>query len=138
MSFYDKIVRPTTQMLLKRMDTNPEEFDAINTVLYGSRSWATVVKNGEFNLVESVLIKRKMKGIHRKATEQRILELLLDGQAREESYDPQTMHSTMSRFSGTDLKKEGHIVYSPYNTPTYKSDRELVEELKATQQRTLK
>jgi len=100
MGFYDKIVRPTTQMLLKRMDDHPEEFDAVNSVLYGARSWATVVKNGEFNLVENVLIKRKMKGIHRKATERVILELLLDGQVREESYDTQTMHTTMSRFSG--------------------------------------
>ena len=115
MSFYDKIVRPTTQMLLKRMDTNPEEFDAVNTVLYGSKSWATIVKSGEFNLVENILIKRKMKGIHRKATEQAILGLLLDGQARQEEEDSDLniyQHTTVGRFSGQErfrISSDGNL-----------------------------
>lgn len=100
MGLYDKIVRPTTQMLLKRMDDHPEDFDGSTSGVYGSKSWLAVAKHGEFNLYERHLINKRVKANRRKETEQKILELLLDGQAREEDYDVQTMHTTTGRFSG--------------------------------------
>ena len=109
MSFYDKIVRPTTQMLLKRMDTNPEEFDSSGGSLIGSRTWLAIAKHGSFNWYERSLINKKTKALQRKATEQAILGLLLDGQARQEEEDSDLniyQHTTVGRFSVSIEKQE--------------------------------
>ena len=142
MSVYDKIVRPTTQMLLKRMDDYPEDFDANNTGLSVSRSWLSIVKHGSFNWYERSLINKKTKTLRRKATEQAILGLLLDGQARQEEPDSNIyQHTTVGRFSGQErmrLSSDGSLgIGGKFVVPTIKIGSETLteEDLRAIKKR---
>lgn len=115
MSLYDKIVRPTTQMLLKRMEDHPDDFDISLNAVLGSRSWLSVAKHGEFNWYERRLINKKVKANRRKETEQRILELLLDGQPKQEELDLESYNhiTTPTTFGMAQIKPEGkRVVYS--------------------------
>ena len=99
MRLKDKFISPTTQMLLKRMDDYPEDFVSVNSVVPFGNSWVDIAKHGDFSLIESILVKRKVRGIRRDATQKRILELLLDGQARQEPWENKYAHTTVGRFT---------------------------------------
>jgi len=68
------------QILLERMDTHAEDFMMPHSpfTLGGLKPWLELAKGGSFNLVERIIIRRKLKKVARQATKNRIIELLVE------------------------------------------------------------
>lgn len=114
-----RLVSEQVKILLERMETHSEEFckgllHSTGVGVYGNK-WDIVLTGGEFNPIEKFLLRRKMKNIRRKVTQQQILMTIMYGQEEE---DDSPRMSTASRFNtkprirqAKDLREE----YERYN-----------------------
>lgn len=93
------LVSPQVRMLLERMDMCPEEFVASELdigMLSRQSKWYRLLNDGEFNVVEKVLIHHKYKKLKRAATRTAIMDIILNGGQE----DPQVpLFSTTGRFN---------------------------------------
>ena len=98
--FKDKIVSQQVRMLLDRMDMHPKEFARAGHLGIGSTTkWGYTLESGEFNLLEKTLLKRKLKQLRRKVTQQEIMSLILTGRIElDEEDDVAPIFSTTGRF----------------------------------------
>lgn len=80
----DRFVSPQVRILLERMDLYPEEF----VRPYESRrvlaKWQEVIMDGAFNKIERFLIMRKFNKLQRKATQEVIMQTIMDDSKPEE------------------------------------------------------
>lgn len=70
------------EILLQRMDDYPEQFftsSSFSSRIGVLKSWSAIVERGHFNLVESFLIRKKLRSIRRRQTQNDIIECLVDG-----------------------------------------------------------
>lgn len=86
------LVSEQVKLVLERMDTHPEEFTG-NTSNGMYHKWDFLFSTGTFNRIEKFLLKRKMKELRRKITQQQILLTIMYGQE-----DVGPVMSTASRF----------------------------------------
>ena len=74
----DRFVSPQVRILLERMDLYPEEF----VRPYESRrvlaKWQEVIMDGAFNKIERFLVMRKFNKLQRKATQEMIMQTIMD------------------------------------------------------------
>lgn len=100
MRLYDKIVSQQVRMLLERMDMHPKEFARAGHLGIGSTTkWGYILESGEFNLLEQTLLKRKLKQLRRKVTQQEIMSVILTGRIEIEEEDKLApVFSTAGRF----------------------------------------
>lgn len=98
--FKDKIVSQQVRMLLDRMDMHPKEFARSGHLGIGSISkWDYILTSGGFNVIEKALLKRKLKQLRRKVTQQEIMSVILTGRIEFEEEDKAApMFSTTGRF----------------------------------------
>lgn len=96
----DRFVSPQVRILLERMDLYPEEFARAGHLGIGSTTkWDYILTSGEFNLLEKTLLKRKLKQLRRKVTQQEIMSLILTGRIElDEEDDVAPIFSTTGRF----------------------------------------
>jgi hypothetical protein len=103
-----KLVSEQVKILLERMDMHPEEFVPVLGRYYlpsGKQdAWNRILNNGQFSLVEKLLIKRKFNAIRRAATQADILETIVrndspEGESEEEAGLPyMTINAARERF----------------------------------------
>ena len=105
-----KLCAEQVNILLDRMESNPDEFYKVLQMskhLLGDK-WDLVLNAGEFNLVEKYLICKKMKELKRNATHQQILLTIMYGkEAPEEDYTPMT---TVSRATQSTTLRRSDIL----------------------------
>lgn len=98
--FKDKIVSQQVRMLLDRMDMHPKEFARAGHLGIGSTTkWDYILTSGGFNVIEKALLKRKLRQLRRKVTQQEIMSLILTGRIElEEEDNVAPIFSTTGRF----------------------------------------
>lgn len=94
------LVSQQVRTMLERMDMYPEEFmtNQISLGLYGNQSrWNEVINHGVFNRLEKFLIRRKIKAMNRALTQNKIMEIILEGDA---PHEEKVTFSTVGRYTG--------------------------------------
>jgi len=91
----DRFVSPAVQMLLKRMDTHPEEF-VNKESFFENTKWQNLLNEGRFNATEKFFIKRKYMKLKRESTQHKIITMILHG---EDSQDNYLAMSTIARVT---------------------------------------
>jgi hypothetical protein len=91
------LVSQQVRILLERMDMYPQEFVHPFELRHIEPKWHGILHNGGFNRLEKFLIKRKYTALRRKATQQMIMDMILDGDAPQENDDDFITISTTGR-----------------------------------------
>jgi len=82
------LVSEQVKILLERMDLYPEEFVRSYESRRLNTKWGEVLNEGCFNLVEKFLLRRKYDALRRKATQEVIMQTIMDNSPPEEfSFD---------------------------------------------------
>jgi hypothetical protein len=90
------IVSDQVKILLERMDLYPEEFVRPFESRRLQTKWNEVLQEGHFNQIEKFLIKRKYVKLKRKATQEMIMQTIMDDSSPQDfSFD------TVSRAAKT-------------------------------------
>jgi hypothetical protein len=71
------IISEQVKILLDRMDMHPDEFVHPFESRNVTSKWEYILNMGEFNKVEKFLIKRKVRALKRKATQDNILATIM-------------------------------------------------------------
>jgi hypothetical protein len=110
------IISEQVKILLDRMDMHPDEF----VHPYESRNinskWGEVLDEGTFNRLERFLIKRKMRALKRKVTQDLILATIMyEGESmREEDFIPRQF-SNRRMFTPKDIENMKSQWYADAN-----------------------
>ena len=81
----DRFVSPAMQMLLKRMDTHPEEF-VNKESFFENTKWQNLLNEGRFNVAEEFFIRRKYMKLKRESTQHKIITMILHGEEPRKNY----------------------------------------------------
>ena len=113
----DRFVSQQVRILLERMDMQPDEFVRPRHLGIGGLAgkWEYVLHSGEFNSLEKFLIRRKMKRLRRKATQEQILSTILNEQNSEEN--------TGFSFDTVSRAAREALINNPYLRPTNKKEK---------------